>query len=152
MTKNEIINKYGIAEYNHRIERHREWSRRRICKEYEKIENYELAKADNFEGWEVHHRLEISINGEEVHTMKSLKRLNMYYNRPYFELIYLKTVDHTALHMAARDTSGPNNPMYGKYGKVPWNKGIACSEETRKKISETLKGHGPWNKGLKMKK
>lgn len=144
MTKNEIINKYGIGEYNHRIERHKEWSRRRICKEYEKIENYELAKADDFEGWQVHHRLEISINGEEVHTAKSLKRLNMYYNRPYFELIYLKTADHTALHMAARDTSGPNNPMYGKHpigkkGTIPWNKG--------KKGLQI-----PWNKGLKMKK
>jgi len=41
----------------------------------------------------------------------------------------------------------------GKKGtQIAWNKGISHSEETRKKISETLKGHTPWNKGLKMKK
>ena len=32
-------------------------------------------------------------------------------------------------------------------GKTPWNKGKHRSNETRKKISETLKGHIPWNKG-----
>lgn len=148
MTKNEIINKYGIEEYNHRLERHKEWDRRRICKEYEKIENYELAKADNFEGWEVHHRLELTINGEFAHDAASLKRLNMYYSRPYFELIYLTTANHAKLHSMVRDITGKNNPMYGRdqsgknnprYGKVPWNKG--------KKGLQVA-----WNKGLKMKK
>ena len=28
------------------------------CKDYENIENYEKAKADNFIGWHCHHRLE----------------------------------------------------------------------------------------------
>ena len=36
------------------------------CKEYQKIENYELAKADNFKGWEIHHRLEITLDGKRV--------------------------------------------------------------------------------------
>lgn len=30
---------------------------RHYCNEYENIENYEKAKADNFEGWCIHHRL-----------------------------------------------------------------------------------------------
>lgn len=29
-----------------------------LCKDYENIENYEKAKADNFKNWECHHRLE----------------------------------------------------------------------------------------------
>jgi hypothetical protein len=32
-------------------------------------------------------------------------------------------------------------------GIVPWNKGVACSEETKKKIKEKVKGRIPWNKG-----
>lgn len=31
-----------------------------------KIENYELAKADNFKGWEIHHRLELTLDGEHA--------------------------------------------------------------------------------------
>lgn len=56
-----------------------------------------------------------------------------------------------------------NNQINSKVGSIPWNKGkkglqvawnkgIPCSEETKHKISETLKGNIPWNKGLKMKK
>ena len=62
------------------------------------IENYELAKADNFKGWVLHHRLEFDLEGNEVHTPKSLKRLNMYWRRPYFELIYMTRHDHQVLH------------------------------------------------------
>ena len=131
--KQDIINNYGEDYYNRRLEQHREYDRRRICKEYEKIENYESAKADNFEGWEIHHRLELTINGEFAHDAASLKRLNMYYHRPYFELIYLTTAEHAKLHSTVRDITGVNNPIYGKdrtgknnpmYGKVPWNKGL----------------------------
>lgn len=28
------------------------------CKDYKNIENYEKAAAENFKGWECHHRLE----------------------------------------------------------------------------------------------
>lgn len=31
---------------------------KRYCKNYQDIENYEKAKADNFKGWVPHHRLE----------------------------------------------------------------------------------------------
>ena len=33
---------------------------------------------------------------------------------------------------------------------IKYNKNRVVSLETRKKISESLKGHIPWNKGLKM--
>lgn len=63
------------------------------------IENYNeaLASADL---WECHHRLELTINGEFAHTHESLIRLKMYYNRPAFELIFLKVSDHKKLHWA----------------------------------------------------
>jgi hypothetical protein len=128
--KADIIAKYGEDYYNKRLAKQRDWNRRRICKEYWKIENYELAKADNFEGWEIHHRLEISLDNEEVHSLKSLKRLGMYYDRPYFELIFLTTSEHTALHMNARDTTGVNNSMHGKH-PIPWNKGLRIKKDPK---------------------
>lgn len=38
------------------------------CKEYQKIENYELTKADNFKGWHCHHRLELTLDNEYAHS------------------------------------------------------------------------------------
>ena len=69
--------------------------------ELELIENYEQAKAENFNQWVVHHRLEISINNEVVHSQESLKRLNMFFNRPYYELIFMKLDDHARMHRLA---------------------------------------------------
>ena len=58
----------------------------------------------------------------------------MYYNRPYFELIYLRKSEHNRLHY-----SGKNNPMYGKSS---W---ANCTEEERnirsKKQRASSKGH-----------
>ena len=36
-----------------------------------------------------------------------------------------------------------------KKGMIPYNKGMPCSEKTKKKISASKKGINPWNKGLK---
>lgn len=78
----------------------REYNRESYCRpgELELIENYEIAKADNFKGWDIHHRLELTINGEYAHSTEELKRMNMYYNRPYFELIFLTRSEHNKLH------------------------------------------------------
>lgn len=102
--------------------------------EQHKIENYELAKADNFKGWVIHHRLELTLDNEPACSKDELIRHNMYYNRPYFELIYLRKSEHNKLHY-----SGKNNPMYGKSS---WAK---CNEEERNirsnKQRASSKGH-----------
>ena len=85
---------------------------KRFCKEPEKIENYEKALADNFKGWECHHRKGVDIPREK------LLALGMYYNRPASELIFLTRSEHEILH----------------------KKGRRHSEETKKKISEAQKG------------
>lgn len=43
--------------------------------------------------------------------------------------------------------AGEKNPMYG-ISITAWNKGISPSEETKRKISESLKGNIPWNKKI----
>ena len=104
----------------------------RYCKEPEKIENYEKAKADNFKGWECHHRLETHTSDGERRlvdiTKKELIALNMYYNRPAEELIFLTLKEHSTFKK-------------GKHHSEEAKKKIAeakknMSEETRKKMSE----------------
>ena len=95
------------------------------CKDaISKIENYDKAIADNTQTWECHHRLELTLDGEFAHTPEELKRLGMYYDRPYFELIFLTKLEHSRLHK-----EGANHPLYRRHH----------SEETRQKISASLK-------------
>lgn len=107
----------------------------RYCKDYENIENFEKAKADNFVGWVCHHRKGEDISGKE------LRALDIYYNRPAEELIFLRKGEHSALH-----NSGENHPMYGKHlseetrnKQSQANKGKPRPEETKKKISKRNK-------------
>lgn len=77
-----------------------------FCKDYEKIENYELAKVDNFIGWDRHHRLETHNSDGEKRivnlTPEELLALDMYYNRPPEELIWLRHGEHTKLHKGSK--------------------------------------------------
>jgi hypothetical protein len=74
------------------------YHKRRICKEYWNVENYALAKADNFEGWVIHHRLELHPDGSLRYTRESLIKLDLYYNRPASELIWLRNDEHVRMH------------------------------------------------------
>lgn len=58
------------------------------------IENYQEAIIDHTQTWHCHHRLEIELNksGNELISM------NLYYNRPASELIFLTKSDHMSLH------------------------------------------------------
>ena len=100
-----------------------------FCKDYEKIENYQKAKKDNFKGWCCHHRLETHTSDGERRqidiTVAELKALGMYYNRPAEELMFLPVGEHISLHDEC-----DHNPMYGK----------KHSEETKKKMREAKKG------------
>ena len=90
-----------------------------------KIENYDKAIADKTQTWHLHHRLELTLDGEFALTHNQLKMHDMYYNRPYYELIFLTPSEHSRLH-----TKGRPSPM----------KGHTLSEESRRKISEAMKG------------
>ena len=99
------------------------------CEDISKIENYELAKRDNFRGWVIHHRLETHTSEGERRLVdiskEELKALGMYYHRPSEELIYLTKSEHQKLHRKGRP--GPNR---GKH----------FSEDHKRKILESKKG------------
>ena len=103
-----------------------EYYAKKFCKDdISKIENYEKAIADTTQTWHLHHRLELTLDGEFALTATQLKMHDMYYNRPYYELIFLTPSEHRRLH-----TKGRPSPM----------KGRTLSEETRLKMSESHKG------------
>ena len=108
----------------------------RYCKEYENIENYQKAKADNFKNWCCHHRLETCTSDGERRavdiTAAELQALGMYWNRPADELIFMKKSEHKQLHM-----KGEKNPMYGK----------KHSDAAKNKMSEAKKGKHWYNDG-----
>lgn len=106
---------------------------RMFCKDFTEIENYDKAVADTTQKWECHHRLEFTINGEVAHSKDELKRLGMYYHRPYFELIFLPAKEHRFLHLSARDRKDINKKISTTL------KGHSFSEESRKKISKAVK-------------
>lgn len=91
-----------------------------FCPErYVEIENYELAKADNFKGWICHHRL-----GEHCFTKDQLIAFGMYFNVTPGELKFVTKKEHTLIHIVGKPT------MKGKHH----------TEATRKRMSESHKG------------
>ena len=96
------------------------------CRECE-IENYNLAKEDNFKGWELHHRAEEKLSEAFSDTDIELVKLNLYYYRPPEELIYLTKSEHNRLHRKMF------NYMRGRVGELhPKWKGDDALELTKK--------------------
>ena len=110
-----------------------------------KIENYDKAIADDTQTWHLHHRLELTLDGEFALTTEQLKMHDMYYNRPYYELIFLTPAEHMRLHM--KDKYLPDDTKQRISNKLKGVKHGTMSEEHRRKLSESKKGKSPWNKG-----
>lgn len=77
---------------------------KRFCKDFSKIENYEKA-INSEELWECHHRLETHFSDgtsrgtpNNFLSVKELKALDMYYNRPPEEFIFLTKSEHISIH------------------------------------------------------
>lgn len=134
---------------------------KRFCKDdITKIENYDKAINDKHKIWHCHHRLELTLDNDFANTIEDLERMDMYWHRPYFELIFLEPAEHLRLH-----NKGVKNNMYnkgykllgdknGRYGKgyiVEGERngmyGKHHSEEARLKMSIARKGK---NKGKKL--
>lgn len=140
---------------------------KRYCSDIENVENFKKAAADNFKNWCLHHRLETWTSDGKRRavdiTAAELMALDMYYNRPANELIFLTSSEHTTLHNKGKQVwKGKTKPMYGKHHSEESKKKISeamkgkknflgkhFSEETRKKIGEANKGTKWFNNGEK---
>lgn len=126
----------------------------RFCDDIENVENYEKAKADNFVGWDCHHRLETHTSDGERRLVDILKKeliaLDMYYHKPANELIFMIRKEHIRLHQKG-NKHAKGCVRSEEYRKMfsERMKGTHPSEETRRKLSESHKGQTAWNKGLK---
>ena len=111
----------------------------KYCKNIEEIENYASAAADNFVGWDVHHRLETHNSDGERRSVclsrEELKALGTYYDRPASELIFLKHSEHIRLHHETPLSSETRAKMSTSH------LGKCHSEETKAKIGESMRGH-----------
>ena len=108
------------------------------------IENFEKAVNDS-EKYDCHHRLEIQEDGTLISRQKLIE-MNLYYDRPASELIFLTHSDHAKLH-------SENRPKEVLESISKANKGKHHSEETKRMISENHKGNkngmygkDSWNK------
>lgn len=102
------------------------------------IENYELAKSDNFEGWCIHHRLELHPDGSVRYTCRSLIKLDLYFNRPATELIYMRIANHSLLHNKGKKLKDSTKLLISNSRRGKKRKPL--SEETKRKLSLARKG------------
>ena len=100
----------------------------------ELVENYMAAKADDFEGWCMHHRREIKLDGTRV-SIQELKDQGLYYDRPASELIFMRNGEHSTLHNKDKVISVETRLKMSEA-----KKGKQFSAEHRKKLSEAHKG------------
>lgn len=109
------------------------------CDNFENIESYRAAKKDDFKGWHCHHRLETHTSDGERRlvdiTRNELKALNMYFDRPPEELIFLTKAEHTKLHTIGKKFSEERKQKISEAMK-----GKKHSEEHKQKLSEAHKG------------
>lgn len=134
---------------------------KKFCKDdISLIENYYKAINDKTQTWHCHHRREINEEGSFAYSKKDLKDMDLYYNRPAEELIFLTPHQHITMHNKGQSEEtkkkksesakgeknpmfgrkGEKNPMFGKKGEKSPCYGRKHSEETKKKWSEDRKG------------
>lgn len=80
------------------------------------IENYQEAISDQKMLWDIHHRRECDENGKTLFTSKQLKEMNLYFNRPASELIFVTRSMHWKLHRELRENVGK---ISGKKNSIP---------------------------------
>lgn len=104
---------------------------RKVCRDdISKIENYDKAINDKTQTWDIHHRLELTLDGEFALTREQLKMHDMYYNRPYYELIFLTRSEHIRMHNLAQSSETREKRVNSLIGH-------SVSEESRRKLSES---------------
>jgi len=120
---------------------------KQYCKEYRNIENYQEAVNDSSQTWHCHHRFEIEYNLSKI----DLQALGFYFNRPFYELIFLTPEEHMSLHMKGKSKSIEQKQKMSEakkgiprpdisilMGQIHLKKQV--SEETKQKMRDAKKG------------
>lgn len=121
---------------------------KQYCAEYWLIENYDKAASDKFQRWDCHHRLQTHFSDGTLRPPKcrlsarELIALDMYYNRPPEELIFLTCQEHSSLHHKRKTYSKETRDKISKahLGK-PGNCGFMGkqhTEDSKKKTGKSL--------------
>ena len=98
------------------------------------IENYDKA-INSTERWVIHHKLEL--RDDYKNTVNDLILMNLYYNRPAEELIFLSNKEHTSLHFKNNKHSDTTKLKISISNK---GKGHKQNINTKNKISKSLTG------------
>lgn len=113
------------------------------CEDISKIENYDKAIADKSQFWICHHRLELMATGGVCDVAKQdLIDWGIYYGRPADELIFVTRAEHVKLHRI-----GWKHSEESKRRTSETLKGHLVSKEARRKISESCRGRILWPNG-----
>lgn len=116
------------------------------CEDPSKIYGYNEAIADKDKIWHLHHCLGL------VWSKEKLIEMGLYYNQPAERLMFVTPSEHLKLHYLVDEErkqkiSSANKGKLHPTGKPAWNRGKSMSEESRKKLSNSLKGKTSPNKG-----
>ena len=74
------------------------YAKRYCCEDISLIENYQAAISDQTRMWDIHHRRECDDEGKTLFTKKQLIEMNLYYQRPANELIFVTRSIHIKIH------------------------------------------------------
>ena len=77
------------------------------------IENYQTAISDKTKMWEIHHRRECDSEGRTLFTKKQLIEMNLYFERPASELVFVTRSMHWNLHREKMRNSGKKGGKKG---------------------------------------
>lgn len=106
-----------------------EYNAKKYCSEnISLIENYKEAISDQTKIWDIHHRRECDSEGKTLFTCKQLIEMNLYFNRPASELIFVTKSMHKKLHREQMENCGKiggkiagkkNGAINGKKHSIP---------------------------------
>ena len=141
-----------------------EKTRMKCREDFSLIQNYDKAISDQEQTFDCHHRLGTVI------PKKKLLEMDLYFNRPAIELIFLTHKEHISLHHKDKKRTDKTRNNISKSlkgrifseewkqnlkdahkGQIPWNKGLTLSEETKKKLSEAAKRRPPISEDTRQK-
>ena len=82
------------------------WAKCYCLEDISLIENYQEAISDQTNMWNIHHRRECDENGRTLFTKKQLIEMNLYFNRPASELLFVTRSMHNKLHQEMCSNGG----------------------------------------------